>query len=87
MGPEDGARRLPQVLAGPQPDGFFLWSEVQRRMALQKEPRNETIKGYKARLRRTALAIPEAVVRKAVLDIGARAQAAIEADGGDISRD
>jgi len=56
-------------------------------MALQKEPRNETIKGYKARLRRTALAIPEAVVRKAVLDISARAQAAIEADGGDILRD
>ena len=66
---------------------FFLWSEVQRRMALKKEPRHEPVAGYKARLRRTALAIPEAVIRKAVLSIRKRAQQVFDADGGDIPRD
>ena len=56
-------------------------------MALKKEPRHETVAGYKARLRRTALAISEAAIRKAVLSIRKRAQQVFDADGGDIPRD
>lgn len=56
-------------------------------MALKKEPRHETVAGYKARLRRTALAIPEAVIRKAVLSIRKRAQQVFDVDCGDIPRD
>jgi hypothetical protein len=75
---------FPKYSPDLNPCDFFLWSEVQRRMALKKEPRHETVAGYKARLRRTALAIPEAVIRKAVLSIRKRAQQVFDADGGDI---
>ena len=51
---------FPKYSPDLSPCDFLLWSEVQRRMALKKEPRHETVAGYKARLRRTALAIPEA---------------------------
>ena len=78
---------FPKYSPDLNPCDFFLWSEVQRRMALKKEPRHETVAGYKARLRRTALAIPEAVIRKAVLSIRKRAQQVFDADGGDIPRD
>ena len=78
---------FPRYSPDLNPLDFFLWNEVQRRMALKKEPRNESIAGYKARLRRTALAIPEEVIHKAVVGIRTRAQAVIDAKGGDIARD
>ena len=53
--------------------------EVERRMALKKAPRGETVPEYKARLRRTAMGIPEATVRKAVDCIRKRAREVIEA--------
>ena len=65
---------------------FFLWSEVQRRMARQNPPRNESIAAYKLRMRRTAF-ILESVIRKAVEAIRTRASAVVDAEGGDIPRD
>jgi hypothetical protein len=52
--------------------------EVERRMAL-KHPRGETVAEYKARLRKTAMSIPAATVRKAVDSIRKRARAVVEA--------
>jgi hypothetical protein len=69
------------------PLDFYVWAEVERRMGKQKEPKNESQAQYKARLRRTAMALPAAVVRKAVMSIKKRAKAVVEAKGGDISRD
>ena len=69
------------------PLDFFVWSEIDRRMALQSPPKNESADQFKTRLKRTALAIPECVIRKAVLSIKKRAQAVVDANGGDIPRD
>ena len=69
------------------PLDFFVWAEVGRRMRLQKAPRKESAEQYKARLRRTALAIPASVIRKAVHNIRLRARQVVDADGGDIPRD
>ena len=65
---------------------FFLWAEVERRMA-QRSVRNESITAYKARLCRTAFSIPQDRIRKAVQSIKARARAVYDANGGDIPRD
>ena len=69
------------------PMDFFLWAEVERRMLAGKAPNSETVAQYKARLRRTAFAIPSAVIEKAVANIKSRAWAIYKADGGDIQRD
>ena len=69
------------------PLDFSLWQEVDNRMAVQKVPKNETVDGFKARLRRTALAIPEAVVKHMLAAIKGRAQSIYEHNGGHIPRD
>ena len=43
------------------PSDFSLWREVESRMAAQTAPKTEAAIGYKARLRRTAMAIPAGV--------------------------
>ena len=68
------------------PLDFSLWKAVQDRMD-RNEPAAETVDAYKRRLRRTALALPESVVTKAVKDIRVRAQMVVEAVGGDIAKD
>ena len=68
------------------PMDFFVWSEVERRMA-KNQPKKETQVQYKARLRRVAMAIPEALVRSAVGSIMKRAKLVVEAKGRDIARD
>ena len=69
------------------PLDYFLWSEVERRMDMQPAPKKETVEQYKARLRRTAMAIPKAVIRKGIMSLKKRARAVMEAHGGDIPRD
>ena len=69
------------------PLDFFVWSEIERRMASQSSPKNETQEQYKARLRRTAMALPQPVIQKALLSIKKRAAAVVDAKGGDIPRD
>jgi transposase len=77
---------FPKYSPDLNPLDFYVWSEVQRRMNL-KTPKTETAKDCMARLRRTAMALPRATVRKAVLAIRTRAAAVVAAKGKDISRD
>ena len=69
------------------PCDFSLWEEVANRMAKQKAPNNDTLDGFKARLRRTALAIPKGVVEKMLGDMVSRTHAVYDSDGGHIPRD
>ena len=69
------------------PCDFSLWEEVESRMAKQKTPTREPVVAFKARLKRTATAIPESVVRKMLGGIKSRAQSIYDKDGGHISRD
>ena len=68
------------------PLDFSLWTEVRDRMD-QKTVKNETAMQYSARLRRTALSIPEPVVRKMLGAMKARAQSIYDHNGGHIPRD
>ena len=56
-------------------------------MAKQTAPKHETLDGFKARLRRTALAIPEEVIRKMIGSMVWRTQSVYDNDGGHIPRD
>ena len=47
----------------------------------------ETIAAYKARLCRTAMNIPRAMILKAVASMKDRARAVFSADGGNIAQD
>ena len=69
------------------PLDFSLWEEVKNRMASQPEPKRESAQAYKARLRKTAMSIPEPVVRKMVEDMKPRAQSVYENNGGHIPKD
>ena len=82
----DGGGPFPKYSPDLNPMDYFVWSETERRMAL-REPRGETVAQYKARLRRTALALPEALVRKAVAAMRHRARAVIAAKSGNTKCD
>ena len=66
---------FPRISPDLNPMDFWLWAEVERRMEKNAPSRLETMAQCKARLRRTAFAIPESEVKKAVEDMKARAQA------------
>ncbi len=66
------------------PLDFFLWSEVERGMALHKNKVKETMAAFKARLRRVALSIACDVAKKAVTGMKKRVQAIYDAKGHDI---
>jgi hypothetical protein len=68
------------------PLDFYVWNEVERK-ALKSLSGPITKEQYKAKLRRSAMNLPEEQVRKAVLAIRTRAKAVLEAGGGDIPRD
>ena len=76
-------RRSPDL----NPCDFSLWEEIENRLAAQAAPRQETAQGFKARLRKTAMSIPEPVVRKMVQAIKGRAQSIYDHNGGHIPRD
>ena len=82
------AVETPRYSVDMNPLDFSPWEEVERR-ALERSPtkKNETVASYKARLRRVALRLPAAVARKAVADMRRRAQAIVDAKGGNIPRD
>jgi hypothetical protein len=84
-----GARTVPMPKYSPDlnPLDFYVWSEVGRRMAKAKVKQPESQKAYKARLRRTALNLPQDAVGRAVLCMKKRMAAVFEAKGGDIARD
>ena len=68
------------------PLDFYVWAEIGRRMN-KKDVKNETAADYKARLRRTALALPESALRKALRHIKQRSALVVKEDGGDITLD
>ena len=78
---------FPRYSPDLNPMDFFLWSEVERRMARNAPSGQETKRSFMARLRRTALNIPESVIREGVAAIKKRAQAIFDAEGGHIARD
>ena len=80
------AMKYPCYSPDLNPLDFFIWQEVQRRLSL-KDVGQETADAYKARLRRVAMAIPQALIRKVVLTIRDRAKAVVQAKGGHIPRD
>ena len=69
------------------PLDFAIWSEVERRMSTQTAPSGESVEDFKARLRRTALAIPSSVVEKILCGVKGRAQSIYHHDGGHIPED
>ena len=77
---------FPRYSPDLNPLDFSLWHEIETRMA-KREPAKETVEQYKKRLRRTALAVPERVVRKAVNAIMRRARAVVKEGGGNIDMD
>ena len=72
------------------PLDFFVWNEVARRMnkeAIDKGLKREPTEAYKIRLRRTAMSLPEDVIRKAVGSMKRRAAAIVDAKGDNITMD
>ncbi|CAK0909407.1 unnamed protein product [Prorocentrum cordatum] len=59
--------KFPKYSPDLNPLDYFLWAEVNRRMAEQSAPANESQSAYKARLRRVAMGIPKSVIRAAVV--------------------
>ena len=69
------------------PLDFSLWDEIERRV-LQRAPKKvETVAEYKARLRRTALALPKELVTKAVGSMPKKIKEVRDAKGGSIKSD
>ena len=69
------------------PMDYFVWNEINTKMLKSRVKGFESIKKYKARLRRTAMSLPRETVLKAVASLKKRAQAVYDAQGGDIARD
>ena len=78
---------FPKYSPDLNPLDFSLWDEVEDRMAAQKAPARESIEAFKARLRRTAMAIPASVVRSMLEDMKPRTQSVYDHDGGHIPED
>ena len=69
------------------PCDYALWDEIERRMAEEAAPQRETLDAFKARLRRTALAIPRGVIFNMLGSMVGRTQEVYQNDGGHIQRD
>ena len=69
------------------PLDFSLWDEVMDRMEAGAPRGRESAEEYKARLRRTALAIPEKVIRSMLSSMAPRVLAVFQHKGGHIPRD
>jgi hypothetical protein len=78
---------FPKYSPDLNPLDFFLWNEVERLMSAQKAPAHESVEAYKERLKKTAMAIPSDVIKRAVESIQVRAKQVVAAKGGDIQRD
>lgn len=68
------------------PLDYSIWKAIGDRMQ-KNAPKKESLSQYKLRLRRTALALPEKLIKDAVAAIPARAAAVVKAIGNDIPRD
>ncbi|CAK0823042.1 unnamed protein product [Prorocentrum cordatum] len=79
--------KFPKYSPDLNPLDYFLWAEVNRRMAEQSAPANESQSAYKARLRRVAMGIPKGVIRAAVAKMKTKAAEVVVAEGGRIPSD
>ena len=78
---------FPKYSPDLNPLDFFLWAEVNRRMAEQSASANETQTAFKERLRKTAMSIPASMIRAAVGKMKAKAREVVENGGGRIPSD
>ena len=69
------------------PLDYSLWLQIEGETLKNSPKGKETVEAYKARLRTTALRFPKAAVVKAVEALPRRAQAVVDAKGGNIPRD
>ena len=65
---------------------YSLWKAIEKRMRSQErafpKSKKETVVEFKARLRKTALGLPESVVKKAVMSMKRRLTQIVDAKGG-----
>ena len=78
---------FPKYSPDLNPLDFFLWAEVNRRMAERAAPARESQAAFKARLKRTATAIPASVIKRAVAKMRPKAAEVVLAEGGRIKSD
>ena len=78
---------LPGYSADLNPLDYSIWQEINTRMLARAPAGRESMAAFKLRLRRTALSLPEAVVRKAVDALPKRIQAVVDAKGRSIPCD
>lgn len=80
------AFKLPPRSPDLNPLDFSVWSEINRRMRTQESKwpagKTETRRQHLQRLKRTALALPEAFIRKVVANLEERCKRLVEAKGG-----
>lgn len=78
---------LPAYSADLNPLDYSIWQEINVRMSARAPVGRETMAAFKRRLRRTAMSLPEAVVRKAIGALPKRIQAVVDAEGRSIPCD
>ena len=78
---------FPKYSPDLNPCDYFLWRNIEARMATCTPKGKETTDAFKARLRRVALATKPSVVRAKVAQMKERIAAVAAADGGNISMD
>ena len=81
------AEAFPRYSPDLNPLDYFLWEEVQNRMSKTEPVKIESVGDFKRRLRKIAMSIPRAVIRKGVLDLNKRVKACAANKGGHIPRD
>ena len=75
------AMSFPRYSPDLNPLDYFVWQEVESRMTKNKPKKLESVDVFKKRLRRTALGIPESVIRKGLENMKKRIQNCWENDG------
>ena len=69
------------------PIDFSLWRNIEDRMYASAPKGRESVKAFKERLRRIALATPRREVRKMIASMRRKAKQIYEASGGNIASD
>lgn len=78
---------FPRYSPDLNPLDYFLWEEVEKRMKAGAPKRTETTEEFNVRLRKTAMAIPQRVIRAGISSLGRRIEACFKHNGGHIPRD
>ena len=78
---------FPRYSPDLNPLDYFLWEEVENRMKAGDPNRPETLDEFKVRLRKTAMSIPQHVIRDGILSVNGRIEGCYKNKGGHIPRD